>query len=129
MRSNAGVSGARLGLGLRRTPGIAGLLEVCAGPGAPAPDALGGRGEREWPGALLGLRPPSGGDDVLPRRTLDIAESERRWTGFKPQQGVCRGGLISIKVESLEAIERCGGRLVVIVIVLNGGLQLVAGVE
>lgn len=65
-------------------PGAPGLPEVCAGPGAAAPDR---GGEREWPGDWVSLRPWNGGEDVLPRRTLDFEKSEPLWTGFKSQQG------------------------------------------
>lgn len=114
MCATAGVPGTQLGPGLRLTAGTAGLREVCAGPGAsaPAPDALRGRGEREWLGwgvDFIGLGPPNGGEDALPRRTLGIAESEPLWTGFKPPGRCLRMRTSSTSVGAVEGVERCEG--------------------
>lgn len=73
--ATAGVPGVQLGLGLR---------DVCAGPGASAPD---GQGEREWPGAWLAFAPRTEG--VMSSFAWTLRNSEPLWTGFKPQQGVC----------------------------------------
>lgn len=72
-----GRPGARLGSGLLRTLGTAGLREVCAGPGVPAPDAPGGRGEWEWPGASVSLRPPMEGMSLLARTWTLRRENQR----------------------------------------------------